>query len=155
MYLRRGKRAIRAAAERLKSASCASNQHPRRISLSAVRLRLFLHFAQQTPVATTLCSCMIAGESAGLKHVKRNPPHRVLLTTDITLHPLTNATDLSTRCQGNLPAGFQWSLRLELSSTLLFLQGDSICRCHRRVFLLRPDAVVTYHRMCALGLSRP
>jgi hypothetical protein len=93
MYLRRGKRAIRAAAERLKSACCASNQHPRRISLSAVRLRLFLHFAQHTPVATTLCSCMIAGESAGLKHVKRNPPHRVLLTT--TLHALSPMPPIS------------------------------------------------------------
>jgi len=33
-------------------------------------------------------------------------------------------------------------------------RGDFICRCHRRVFLLRPDAVAINHGMRALGLSR-
>jgi hypothetical protein len=127
--------------------------------LSAVRTRLFLHFAQHTPVATTLCSCMIAGESGDLKHVKRNPPHRVLLTTNIialshsTLSPMPPIAAPVAK-----PIYHQDSNGLCASSysrPTIFRRGNSMCRCHRRVFLLRPDAVATYHRMRALGLSRP
>jgi hypothetical protein len=85
-------RCSKAIEERSLRSQSASSSH---FSISAVRLRLFLHLAQRTPVATTLCSCMIAGESAGLKHVKRNPPHRVLLTTNITVSHFT----LSHQCR--------------------------------------------------------
>jgi hypothetical protein len=91
--VRRGEsksRCSKATEERILRSQSASSSH---FSLSAVRTRLFLHLAQRTPVATTLCSCMIAGESAGLKHVKRNPPHRVLLTT--TLHALSPMPPIS------------------------------------------------------------
>lgn len=44
---------------------------------------------------------------------------------------------------------------LLFSTMLSFRRAKAMCRCHRRVFLLRPDTVATYHRMRALGLSRP
>jgi hypothetical protein len=77
-------RCSRAIEERVLRSQSACSSHR---FLAPSGTRLFLHFAQRTPVATTLCSCMIVGESGSLKHVKRKTPvskhHRVLLTTDI------------------------------------------------------------------------
>jgi len=156
----RRKRAKRAAAKRLRERGPAQPINTLvAFFLSADRTRLFLHFAQRTPVATTLCSCMIARRVRRPETRQRKPTPSRVLDNDhraLALHVLTNAADRSTRCQANLSAGFQWSLRLVLFSTLLSVRrARSMCRCHRRVFLLRPDAVATYHRMRALGLSRP
>jgi hypothetical protein len=79
-------RCSRAIEERVLRSQSACPSH---CFLAPSGTRLFLHFAQRTPVATTLCSCMIVHESGSLKHVKRKTPvlkhHRVLLTTDIAL----------------------------------------------------------------------
>lgn len=128
---------------------CAANQHgPRRIPLSAVRPRLFLHFAQHIPVASILCSCMIAVDSAQAetrqKRNRRPCPHAV----DNGLHTLFFSPDAADQ-QHPLPSQ---SISMisnglcapELFSTLLlFRPPNSMCRCHRRVFHLRPDAVAT------------